>query len=247
MNRALVLCALAFMVVIPALVSIAAVIPIGKDHGAAVAWAHRIGLSDQATEDVRQLFRTERTERGALAFLGALVTAFLAYAWPVELRRGYEDIWGVSARRGPRELGRPLLWLAGLLGLALVLSWTDFLVEARGGSVVGTLVASPVIFVWAWWSQHMLLAGRVRWRALVPGAVAIVAGMVALSVWVAVYMPHAIESQYDRYGPIGVVFVLLSWVVSYCLIMLGGPLVGHFLFVGRHGPEEGLVAHVPRQ
>jgi hypothetical protein len=36
------------------------------------------------------------------------------------------------------------------------------------GSGVGDRVA------WAWWGQHVLLAGRVTWRALLRGAVALV-------------------------------------------------------------------------
>jgi uncharacterized BrkB/YihY/UPF0761 family membrane protein len=87
----------------------------------------------------------------------------------------------------------------------------------------------PALVAWAWWGQHVLLAGRVTWRALLPGAVALALALAGLRLVLHFYLSRNIESQYPSYGPIGVVFVLQSWFIAFSVVMLGGPLLGRFI------------------
>src|SRR3954464_11183320 len=106
-NRAMVLAGLSLMLLIPALVTIAAVLPLGNDHGLAASWARRVGLSREAARVVRQLFATD-TARGAPTAPGPLVTVVFAYSWPAELQRGYQLIWDLPPR-GVRDGWRPAI------------------------------------------------------------------------------------------------------------------------------------------
>ena len=48
------------------------------------------------------------------------------------------------------------------------------------------------------------------------------------------YLSRTIESDYRSYGPIGVVFVLQSWFIALSVVMLGAPLLGHFIYRRNH-------------
>jgi hypothetical protein len=58
--------------------------------------------------------------------------------------------------------------------------------------------------------------------------------------------PRAIESNFDKYGPIGMVFALLTWLVAFALVMLGCPLVGHIIYHARR-PDAGATPAAPSE
>jgi membrane protein len=142
--------------------------------------------------------------------------------------RGYETIWDLPAR-GRQDLWRPLVWLVVFFAVVVVASAVGQLGSGVGGLVATALAGLPVLVAWAWWGQHVLLAGRVTWRALLPGAVALAIALAGLRLVLHFYLSRNIESQYLSYGPIGVVFVLQSWFIAFSVVMLGAPLLGRFI------------------
>jgi membrane protein len=92
---------------------------------------------------------------------------------------------------------------------------------------------TPIIVVWSWWTQHFLLGGAVGWRWLVPGALAMTVGLAGLRAFAAVRLFSAISSNYAGYGPLGIVFMLLTWLVALSAVMLGGPVLGAALHERR--------------
>jgi membrane protein len=72
---------------------------------------------------------------------------------------------------------------------------------------------------------------------LLPGAVCTAVGLLGLSIAMQIYLPGAIVSNSDRYGPIGVVFALLSYLIGFSVVMLGGPLVGETWYTRRHAVQ----------
>lgn len=233
MNQALILSALALMLFVPALITLAAVLPLGSSGGMADAAAHRVGLSTGATRDLQQLFASRQTIRNATTGAGAIVTMLFAYSWPATLKRGYETIWGLEPR-GRRDLWRPLVWLVAFFAAVAAAVGSGALAHGVAGSIVTALIATPIAIVWSWWSQHLLLAGRVPWRALLPGAVTLALALAGLRLFMHFYLSRTIQSDYRSYGPIGVVFVLQSWFIAFSVVMLGAPLFGHFLHRRRH-------------
>ena len=232
-HQAMVLAALAMMLLIPALITLSALVPLGDTHGLANTITRRLGLSARATRDVQTLFAGASVVRENTSWLGGIVTLFSAYAWPTALMKGYEIAWHLPGRR-PRDLWRPVAWLAVLLcGISLM-----GLVAAAGrgnltGSVVVPAAAAPLVLLWAWWTQHLLLGGRVGWRPLLPGALVIAVGLYALRAFAAVSLSSSITENYDRYGPIGIVFMLLSWFIGFSAVMLGGAVVGAEIWEAR--------------
>ena len=69
-------------------------------------------------------------------------------------------------------------------------------------------------------------------------------GLYALRIGAQLTLSSAISLNFHRYGPIGIVFVLLSWFVGFGVVMLGGAVVGAELWGARHpgsgeSPESG--------
>lgn len=234
MHQAMILAALTLMLLIPLLISLWAVLPLGRPDGALPGFAHRLGLTDAATRDLQQLFPSEDRVRGDTTWLGVVVTLFSAFTWPVALQRGYELAWRLPTL-GLRGLWRPLVWLLGFIALLGIVTLTNRWVSGWVGVLLYAVPASVLVTTWAWWSQHLLLGGRIGWRALFPGAVVIGIGLVGLRLFSDAFLSEAITTHYARYGPLGIVFMLLSWFIAFSVILLGGVALGVELHEHRPG------------
>jgi membrane protein len=233
-HHALVFSALGMVLFVPALISLATLLPLGSEHGLAARMAHHMALSADAREAVRGLFSTGDTIRTATSGVGAVFTVLAAYAWPAELQRFYQAVWGLPSL-GLRQLWRPLVWLGSLLMVVVAVAMVGSLAGGVAGAVLTAALCSPLVLLWVWWMQRFLLAGRVAWSALLPSALVTAAGIAAFSVATSVYLSRAIIWNADKYGPIGVVFVLMSWLTWFSTVLLGGAVVGHFLHQRRNG------------
>ena len=238
MHQALILAALTLMLLIPLLVSLAALFPLGAPDGSVPIFARRLGLTDAATRDLQQLFPSRDRVRGDTTWLGALLTLLSAFTWPFALQRGYELAWRQPVL-GPRGLWRPLMWLFGFVALVAIVTLTNRWVSGWVGVLVSAIAGFVVVAAWAWWSQHLLLGGRVGWRPLLPGAVLIGIGLVGLRLFSDAFMSDAITTHYARYGPLGIVLMLLSWFIAFSVILLGGAVLGAELHEhrSRHGDD----------
>jgi membrane protein len=232
-NQAMILAALALSLLLPVLVTLAALLPLGGSDSLPAAVGQRLGLNAGSTADLQRLFPKAEVVRGGTTVFGSLFTLLSAYAWPAALQRGYEIAWGVESK-GWRGLWRPFAWLTGFVAagaLLIVLPTTGIANPWR--TVLLLLFWTPVVFAGSWWTQHFLLRGAVGWRLLLPGAVAMTVGLIALRAFAAVYLSTAISVNYARYGPLGIVFMLLTWLIAVSTVMLGGPVVGAALVEHR--------------
>ncbi|MFL6160791.1 MAG: YhjD/YihY/BrkB family envelope integrity protein [Jatrophihabitantaceae bacterium] len=232
LNHGLILASLGLTLLIPLLITLAALLPIGSDTGFAATLIRRFGLSPEAADDLRQLFPTHDQVAGSTTPLSAVVTLLWALGWPAELARGLQAIWELPSR-GLQDLWRALPWLASFVGMVSVLVGSSTLADGSLGTFIGSVLTAPLLFGWTWWSQHLLLGGRIRWRPLLPSAIATTVALFGFGVVMSFYVPGAIVSNFDQYGPIGVIFALLTWLVGFAVVMLGGPLVGHTIYLRR--------------
>jgi membrane protein len=238
-HQALVFAALALLLVVPILISVSALVPLGADGGVAAGFAHRFGLTDEATQDLQRLFPARTAVQGTATWGGALLSAVCAVSWPLTLQKGYESVWTLP-RAGIRELWRPVTWVLTVVSLVAVTALVHAVSPGVGpGAVV--VLGVPALLGWSWWTQHFLLGGRIAWRDLLPGAVAITVGLVGLAILAGLLLSTSIVVQHDEYGPIGIVFAMMSWLIALSVVMLGGPLLGATLvnvWRPRHGQAE---------
>lgn len=214
--------ALGFLTLVPLLIIVSSA---DQESGRGFAqWlGEGIGVSTGSKEDVEHLFiRPGKALRSTTAF-GIATLAVFGLPFGAAIQSGYEKVWALpSARWWARW--RHALWLSILLAYIFV-SGTKLLRE----SLPGALAAAAGGLLFFWWSQHLLLGGRIRWRALFPGAVATVIGLLGLRVFSQLVFSPLIASSTVTYGPIGTVLVVRSWLVGVGVVVFGGALAGRLL------------------
>lgn len=179
------------------------------------------GLSGASEQQLRQLYAAagtgDDTTRQTTGAIGVLVALVSATATSRAMARVCERAWQL-----PRSSVRVAAWR----WVAWIVAWVAVLVlqgPMRGGFGAGLWLGVPLMFVadaavW-WWTQRLLLGGRVPWPMLLPGAVLTSAAMTALSVTARLYMPTALDRSLATYGPLGSVFTMLSWLIGLCAVL----------------------------
>jgi membrane protein len=211
---AVVLAAQTFMALFPLLIALIAIAPSSVGNSIAETLRAKLGLHGSADASVHQLVKTHNELRGWVTVIGVLVVLGAATSFTRALQRTYEAAWQLP-KLGLRGRLRGLVWLVGMVAY-IALAAAAVRLTAGAGPAVSVLrwafsVVTTVV-IW-WWTPFLLLGGRVRARALLPGAVLTAAELLALGAAANLYLPHAIGSQETRYGTIGVVFAIQSWLV----------------------------------
>lgn len=235
-DRMMALAAQAFLALMPLIMVVASVAPDGVTDGLVDALRTKAGLNDgDTTENVEEIARSAG-EAGVTA-LGSLLVLLSATSFSRALQRVYERSWRL-APGGLRSQWRPLAWIFGIIVYFVVLGAT-FKITHGGGALdlLRVLLAGAGSIVLWWWTPFVLLSGRVRWRALVPTALATAVGTVALGALSARYVPHLLSTNERRYGTIGVAFAIESWLVLLFAVVLGATILGAVLATapGRMG------------
>ena len=83
-----------------------------------------------------------------------------------------------------------------------------------------------MLYLVFWLGMHLLLAGRVPLRDLVPSALATSAFLLGLGAFSAYFLSDAVVANDKQYGPIGVVFILMTWLLALGVVLILGPVVG---------------------
>nr|WP_190184239.1 YhjD/YihY/BrkB family envelope integrity protein [Streptomyces cirratus] len=253
MHRAMGFAALGFLTLVPLLVVVAAAAP-GSGSGFGRWLGQALGVTESSRARVEMLFSAADLALERTTAFGLAALAVFGLTFGSAVQTGYEKVWDLPTARW-HTMWRHVIWLA------LLVCYLAVLVEipAPSKSVVGTAVGTvsdligTVLFFWT--SQRLLLGGRVRWRALFPGAVATSIGLLGLRVFSQLVFSPLIASSAVTYGPFGTLLVVQSWLVGVGFVVYGGSLVGRLAHerltlrrLRRSGmaTEEGPDSHGPR-
>ena len=88
------------------------------------------------------------------------------------------------------------------------------------------------------WTAHTLPNRQVGWRALLPGALVGAAGFEILKVVASFIVPRVVASSSDLYGPVGVVFAILAWLLLFGRLVVYAAVVEVVLWEKRHGTVQ---------
>ncbi|TWD80053.1 membrane protein [Kribbella amoyensis] len=225
-DRALTIAGKAFIALVPLMIVVATVVSNSDAQAVADFLISRFSLTGASADAVRSLFGRPPSVSGGLTLLSVLTVLVSASSFARSVQRTYEVAWELPARGIRRTLDGiqgALLLLAALVALAYVASLAD---ELPGGLIV-SLVVQTCVAVPGWWlGTRLLLSRRVAWRLLLPGAVISALAQVLVSAAGAVYVPHLIERNANRYGVIGVAIALISWLVVLSLLVVASAVVG---------------------
>lgn len=222
-QRSLGFAALGFLTLVPLLIVVSAADP-ASGRGFAQWLGDGLGVSETAREDIERLFALPgQTLRTTTAF-GLAVLAVFGLSFGAAVQSGYEKVWDLPPARWWARW-RQVVWLAVLIGFLFLSAITPLWRAAPARGLV-TVLAGALFF---WWSQRMLLGGRVPWAALLPGAMTTMLGLLGLRVFSRLVFSPLIASSAVTYGPIGTVLVIQSWLVGVGVVVLGGALAGRLL------------------
>ncbi|MBD0708306.1 MULTISPECIES: YhjD/YihY/BrkB family envelope integrity protein [unclassified Streptomyces] len=228
MHRAMGFAALSLLTLVPLLIVVAAA-DLARGQGFARWLVQGLGVSDVSQEEVERLFgQPGQALQGTTAFGLAALAAF-GVTFGSAVQTGYERVWDLPTARW-RTMWRHVVWLAVLVGALLLFVGTP--APADSPALVTALVALSDLtgtFVFFWWSQRFLLCGRLRWRALAPGAVLTALGLLGLRIFSQLVFSPLIASNAVTYGQFGTVLVLQSWLVGVGFVVYGGALAGRFV------------------
>ncbi|MFF1418722.1 YhjD/YihY/BrkB family envelope integrity protein [Streptomyces sp. NPDC058280] len=231
MHRAMSFAALGFLTLVPLLILVAAADP-ASGTGFARWLGQGLGVSASSQGELQQLFgRPGQALQRTTAFgLAALAVFGLTFGSAVQT--GYERVWELPTARW-HTIWRHVLWLAVLVAFLLAFVNTPVTSASAVTTVLSTVGDVIGTFLFFWWSQRVLLAGRVRWRALLPGAVVTAVGLLGLRVFSRLVFSPLIASNAVTYGPFGTVLVIQSWLVGVGFVVYGGALVGRLVHEHR--------------
>jgi membrane protein len=91
---------------------------------------------------------------------------------------------------------------------------------------LAALVSFSLIAGFMFVGMHLLLAGRVPYRALLVPAAVTSAFCLGLGAFSAVFLSDAVISNDKEYGSIGVVFIMMTWLLAVGVVFILGPVVG---------------------
>ncbi|HET6795173.1 MAG TPA: hypothetical protein VFH45_12050 [Acidimicrobiales bacterium] len=211
----LLLCFVPFMIVVASLAG----------HDAATGMVRRFGLNRQASTAFNKVFTSPSATSGALS--GASYVFFITggIAAAASLQELYEAAFGLT-RRGLRDTPRRLVWLGALLGFIAFTGWAGPWLHRHAGPVaigIGGLAA----FGGFWWfTMWFLLGGRLTWRELLPSALATGVCWVGMVAVFRLTMSSSVIGNYQKYGPIGVVFSIMSFLIAVGVVVILGALFG---------------------
>jgi membrane protein len=228
MHRAMGFAALSLLTLVPLLIVVAAA-DLASGQGFARWLIQGLGVSEVSQEEVERLFGKPGEALQRTTAFGLTALAAFGVTFGSAVQTGYERVWDLPTARW-HTMWRHVVWLAVLVAALLLFvaaperheSSTTVTYLVAVGDVVGA-------FFFFWWSQRFLLCGRIRWRALAPGAACTALGLFGLRIFSQFVFSPLIASNAVTYGQFGTVLVLQSWLVGVGFVVYGAALVGRLV------------------
>ncbi len=187
--------------------------------------ARRLGLNQQAAADVSRLFTSPTATSSAITGTAWLFFILGGIAAACAVQELYERAFELDGR-GMRDVLRRLIWLAILVGWSVLVGWAAPSVHAAGGPVLLAILALAALTAFWWFTMWFLLAARISWRDLFPAAFATAIFWLGMEVVFSIIFSSTVISDNNKYGPIGVVFALMSWLIAIGVVIILGAVAG---------------------
>ena len=196
-----------------------------EDSEAVGDWIiNRFSLDGPTADAVAQLFDRPPDGASGISFVGLAILLMSVNSFARNLQSTYEVAWALPHRAPRRTLAR-LVSLVVFVVLVVAMSWLIGLVGRLPLGPTFAVIVQVLVSIPGWMLiNRLLVSGRVPWHLLVPGAVLSAVSQM-LCLWAgALWMPHLIERNAERYGVIGVAVALASWlmVLGFVIVLCAG-------------------------
>ena len=199
----------------------------------------QLGLTGTAAETIRRMITRAEDSRRAASVVGFAGLVWTGLGLVGALQYAINTAWQVTGR-GWKDKVRGLTWLAG----AAVGFIASFAVSAAlnflPGFVapLGIAVGVAVNFGLWLWTLKTLANVEVGLRALVPGALLGGLGLEVLKLVGSIYLPRAVRSASALYGPLGVVFAILAWLLFFGRLLVYSNVLNVVRWEHAHGTRN---------
>jgi len=227
-DRAMTLAAQAFTSILPIIIVVASFVP---EQAADLRdeLVDQLGIPASVETVVEDAMGDRSVTANQVGLLGLFLVLVSATSFSRALVRMYCRAWDVP-RPSARTAWR---WLAAVIAIALSLLLLRVTVLALSGfrfetAVVGvvTLLVNTALWLYVPW---LLLAARIPIRLLAPGALISGVGLMLASYASQIYLPLALTSSANRFGPIGVAFAYLTWLFALSFVVVVATVVGQVI------------------
>lgn len=220
-NRGILFAAVLLLGFIPFLIVIDAL----SGRSTVVALSRRLFLDHRAATDVSRLLAPAASVAHSLTAAGWIFFIIGGIAAASALQGLYEAVFELKPR-GARDVHRQLVWLGLFICASLLVGWGEPGVRSAGGPVPLGLLGLVAAGLFWWLSMWVLVGGRVGWRALFPAAAATALFWVGMEIVFAFSFSGMVISNQKHYGPIGVIFALMTWLIAIGVVVILGAGVG---------------------
>jgi len=224
-DRAIALASSALTALISLVIVISAILPNIDAEAAANAIINRYGLTGGGADAVRDVLAPTGGASTDVSLIGLFLLLVAILSFSRGAQRLFEQTWELSPL-SVRNTLNDLVWIVGLAGYIAFSWWVRSLIDQGHVEVVTNLVLLPLSAVFLAWSGRVLSARRLQWRAVAPTAIV---GAVLLAIYFtlgSVYVPHLFSSYASRYGAIGAVLAMISWLFAVMLVVVASAAIG---------------------
>lgn len=212
-DRALALATQAFVGLVPAAMLAAGLL--SGDPRSGLEWLEsRLQLGEQTTQALAAIGDLAPVQSPPSVAFAAVLVLVTGLGFARTLQRVYVAAWALR----PLGLRGYLQGVVGVLvlvgGIAAGIAWR----HGHPSSAPGQLIAMTVLWLPV---QRLLLGDRVTLRQLLPGAVLISVGQGLLTLFGGPFLHRAVIEQAERYGAIGVAFVIVTWLLMLSYLLVG--------------------------
>ncbi len=211
----LLLCFFPFLIIINALAG----------RSAVTGLTRHLGLNQQAALDVSHLFASSTSTSSAVTGTAYVFFVLGGIAAATAVQDLYERAFDLEAR-GMKDILRRILWLGVVVGGAFVAGWAGPWLSKSGGPVLLGLIGLVVLTLFWWFTMWFLLARRISWPDLLPSAIATGIFWIGMEVVFSFIFSNIVISDDKKYGSIGVVFALMSWLIAIGVVIILGAVAG---------------------
>jgi membrane protein len=220
-NRGMLFAAVLLFCVVPFVIVLQAL----AGRSAVTKMTERFGLTEDAAKAAGHVFTSPSNTSSTLTGLSWVFLILGGIAAAAALQELYERAFGAEGR-GIKDTPRQILWLGAAVAAAALMGWAQpWLHDVGGPALAGVASLAGSTAFW-WFSMWLLLAGRLTWRQLFPSALATGICWLGMEIVFRLTMSNMITSNYQKYGPIGLAFALMTFLLAIGLVIIVGAIVG---------------------
>ncbi len=222
---ALAVTAFLFVTVLPAALVLDAYAS-ASPNAAAEATIRRLGLSG-ASED---LVRSVLVGAGGHKLQATLIAVFSVVVFGLGIGRALQLVYGRAWGLEPRghvvwDQARYLAWFFAFLGLIVLFVLQVTFLPAAWIQWLLAPVWAVVIIAFFVWTARFLLHHRVSGRDVLPGAILVTLGLLALRLLSSVVLKNWLDWYSTYYGGLGVIMAIFFWIgIAASLIVAAATL-----------------------